>query len=234
MLYAYSLLWTTAERMFYMKGIVLSLGLPRKKRRLPDLKTIIRRHGTTLLFAALILIGLVLGAVYSKSADKNTLRSLDFLFTTNLESRLSQGAFGTFCACFASDFIFLLSVFLLGIAAWGIPFIAALLCFKGFGTGVTAGWLCVTHGLSGAGFYLLVLLPGTFIFCAALIGFAVRAFAFSKHAFFYSLSRQTPASSLRDDLLRFSSRFFSSLGVTSIAALADTLLWTLFAGTFKF
>ncbi len=234
MLYAYSLLWTTAERMFYMKGIVLSLGLPRKKRRLPDLKTIIRRHGTTLLFAALILIGLVLGAVYSKSADKNTLRSLDFLFTTNLESRLSQGAFGTFCACFASDFIFLLAVYLLGIAAWGIPFIAALLCFKGFGTGVTAGWLCVSHGLSGAGFYLLVLLPGTFIFCAALIGFAVRAFAFSKHAFFYSLSRQTPASSLRDDLLRFSSRFFSSLGVTSIAALADTLLWTLFAGTFKF
>ena len=204
MLYAYSLLWTTAERMFYMKGIVLSLGLPRKKRRLPDLKTIIRRHGTTLLFAALILIGLVLGAVYSKSADKNTLRSLDFLFTTNLESRLSQGAFGTFCACFASDFIFLLAVYLLGIAAWGIPFIAALLCFKGFGTGVTAGWLCVSHGLSGAGFYLLVLLPGTFIFCAALIGFAVRAFAFSKHAFFYSLSRQTPASSLRDDLLRFS------------------------------
>ena len=165
--------------MFYMKGIVLSLGLPRRRRRLPDFKSIIRRHGITLLLAALLLTGLVLGAVYSKSADKNTLRTLDFLFTTNLESRLSQGAFGTFCACFASDFLFLLSVYLLGIAAWGIPFIAVLLCFKGFGTGVTAGWLCVSHGLSGAGFYLLVLLPGTFIFCAALIGFSVRAFAFS-------------------------------------------------------
>ena len=149
-----------------------------------DFKSIIRRHGITLLLAALLLTGLVLGAVYSKSADKNTLRTLDFLFTTNLESRLSQGAFGTFCACFASDFLFLLSVYLLGIAAWGIPFIAVLLCFKGFGTGVTAGWLCVSHGLSGAGFYLLVLLPGTFIFCAVLIGFSARAFAFSKHAFF--------------------------------------------------
>lgn len=220
--------------MFYMKGIVLSLGLPRRRRRLPDFKSIIRRHGITLLFAALLLTGLVLGAVYSKSADKNTLRTLDFLFTTNLESRLSQGAFGTFCACFASDFLFLLSVYLLGIAAWGIPFIAVLLCFKGFGTGVTAGWLCVSHGLSGAGFYLLVLLPGTFIFCAVLIGFSARAFAFSKHAFLYSLSRKTPAASLREDLLRFSSRFFSALGVTSIAALADALLWTLFAGTFKF
>lgn len=217
-----------------MKGIVLSLGLPRRRRRVPDFRMIIKRHGITLMFAALLLTGLVLGAVYSRSADKNTLRSLDFLFTTNLESRLNQNTFGTFCACFASDFIFLLAVYLLGIAAWGIPFIAALLCFKGFGTGVTAGWLCVSHGLSGAGFYLLVLLPGTFIFCAVLIGFAVKAFAFSKHAFFYSLSKQTPVTSLREDLLRFSSRFFSALGVTSIAALADTLLWTLFAGTFQF
>ena len=217
-----------------MKGIVLSLGLPRGRRRMPDFKMIIRRHGITLIFAALLLAGLVLGAFYSRSADKNTLRSLDFLFTTNLDARLNQGAFGTFCACFASDFIFLLGVYLLGIAAWGIPFIAALLCFKGFGTGVTAGWLCVSHGLSGAGFYLLVLLPGTFVFCAALISFAVKAFAFSKHAFFYSLIRKTPAASLREDLLRFSSRFFSSLGVVSVAALLDTLLWTLFAGTFQF
>ena len=220
--------------MFYMKGIVLSLGLPRGRRRMPDFRMIIRRHGITLLFAALLLTGLVLGAVYARSADEKSLRSLDFLFTTNLDARLSQGAIGTFCACFASDFIFLLSVYLLGVAAWGIPFIAALLCFKGFGTGVTAGWLCVSHGLSGAGFYLLVLLPGTFIFCAVLIAFAVRAFAFSKHAFFYSLSRQTPAASLRDELLRFSSRFLSALSVTSIAALLDTLLWTLFAGTFQF
>ena len=128
----------------------------------------------------------------------------------------------------------MLGVYLLGAAAWGIPFIAALLCFKGFGTGVTAGWLCVTHGLSGAGFYLLVLLPGTFIFCAVLIGFSVRAFAFSKLVFRYSLSRQTPAETLRDELLRFSSRFISALIITCAAAMLDTLLWTLFAATFQF
>lgn len=217
-----------------MKGIVLSLGLPRKSRRLPDLRLLLRRHGTALLFAALLLIGLVLGAVYSRCADKDTLRSLDFLFTTNLDARLSQGALGTFCACFASDFLFLFSVYLLGVAPWGIPFMLALLCFKGFGTGVTAGWLCLSRGLSGAGFYLLVLLPGTFLFCAALIGFAANAFAVSKRAFSFSLSKQTPLSSLREELLRFSARFLSALIFTFIAALVDTLLWTLFAGTFQF
>ena len=216
-----------------MKGIVLSLGLPRK-RRLPDIRFILKRHGITLLLASLLLAGLVLGVVYSRCADKTTLHSLDFLFTTNLDARLSQGVIGIFCACFASDFLFLLGVYLLGAAAWGIPFIAALLCFKGFGTGVTAGWLCVTHGLSGAGFYLLVLLPGTFIFCAVLIGFSVRAFAFSKLVFRYSLSRQTPAETLRDELLRFSSRFISALIITCAAAMLDTLLWTLFAATFQF
>ena len=116
-----------------MKGIVLSLGLPRKRRfRLPDLKGIIKRHGVLMVFAVLLLAGLAFGAAYAYSADRQTLRSLDFLFTTNLESRLGKGAFGTMCACFASDFVFLLSAYFLGAAPWGIPFLPALVCFKGF------------------------------------------------------------------------------------------------------
>ena len=85
-----------------MKGIVLSLGLPRTKRlHLPDLKKICRRYGVCLLFAGVLLAGLALGAVYARNADARPLKALDVLFTTNLDSRLSQGAFGTFCACFA-------------------------------------------------------------------------------------------------------------------------------------
>ena len=70
--------------------------------------------------------------------------------------------------------------------------------------------------------------------CAVLVGFSVRAFAFSKLVFRYSLSRQTPAETLRDELLRFSSRFISALIITCAAAMLDTLLWTLFAATFQF
>ncbi len=218
-----------------MKGIVLSLGIPRGRRlHLPDLRLLLRRHGVVLLFAALLLTGLVLGAACARRADAQTLRSLDFLFTTNLDARLSQGTFGTFCACFASDFIFLFSAYLLGTAAWGIPFLLALVCFKGFDTGVTAGYLCLTHGVSGAGFYLLVLLPGTFLFCSVLIRFCADSFGFSRRMFRLSLSRQSPALSLREELLRFSARFLTALCVTFAASLLDALLWTLFAGTFHF
>ena len=218
-----------------MKGIVFSLALPRRPRlRLPDFRALLKRRGTALLLAALLLLGLILGAAYARAADKQTLHSLDFLFTTNLDARLGKGGFGTFCACFASDFIFLLSAYLLGIAAWGMPFLLALVCFKGFGTGVTAGYLCLSHGMSGAGFYLLVLLPGTFLFCAALIGFAADALRFSRHAFSYTLSKQIPAASLRESLLRFTMRFFSALFVTFLASLLDAVLWTFFAGTFQF
>lgn len=219
----------------FVKGIVLSFGLPRKPRlHLPDIKSFFKRYGILLAFGMLLLTGLALGAVCACIADGKTLDSLDFLFTTNLDARLSQSAVGTFCACFASDFIFLLCVYLLGLAAWGIPFLFLLICFKGFGTGLTAGYLCISHSLSGAGFYLLVLLPGTFLFCAALIRFAARAFFCSKRIFRWFFYKTIPAYTLRQELINYSSRFVSTLILTFLASLLDTLLWTLFAGTFQF
>jgi hypothetical protein len=78
------------------------------------------------------------------------------LFTTNLDARLGQNAVSTFCACFASDFIFLTVVFLLGLAPWGIPFLPFISAFKGFGTGLTAAYLIITYSLKGAGFICLL------------------------------------------------------------------------------
>lgn len=218
-----------------MKGIVLSFGLPRRRRvHLPDIKKVFKRYGVMILFGTLLLTGLALGIICARFADSQTLRSLDFLFTTNLDTRLSQSALGTFCACFASDFIFLICIYLLGLTSWGIPFLFLIVCFKGFGTGLTAGCLCLLHSLSGAGFYLLVLLPGTFLFCAALIIFAVRAFACSKRVFRWFFNKTAPAFTLRHELFQYSSRFLSALILTFLASLLDTLLWTLFAGTFQF
>lgn len=217
-----------------MKGIVLSFGSTRSRLRLPDFRALVRRHGLLLIFAAVLLSGLVLGAVYARHADSKTLHALDFLFTTNLDTRLAQGAVGTFCACFASDFLFLFAALLLGLAPWGVPFLAALVCFKGFGTGVTAGYLCLSHGVSGAGFYLLVLLPGTFLFCAALTGFVRHACAHSRHALLTLFGRQLSAVSPKEMLLRLTAHFLTALCVTFFASVMDALLWTLFAGTFQF
>ena len=217
-----------------MKGFVFSLALPHSRRRSPDIRGFLRRYGLYVWFAAMLLAGLVLGVVYARNADEDTLRSLDLLFTTNLDARLSQSAFGTFSACFASDFLFLLCACLFGAAAWGIPFLSALVCFKGFGTGVTSGWLCLSHELGGAGFYLLVLLPGTFLFCVALVRFSGSAFGFSAQLFRRFIGREQPSVAPRRELMQLASRFVSALCLTFIASVLDTLLWTLFAGTFHF
>lgn len=223
-----------------MKGIVFTFGRKnRAKRRLkdlrlPDIRLLFRRCGVTLCFVILILLGMILGAMYSRSADEQTLKSLDFLFTTNLDSRLTQSVMGTFCACFASDCIFLISVYLFGCAPWGLPFELAAVLFKGFGIGVTAAFLFLTHGLSGVGFYLLVLLPGTFLFCVALALFSGSAFEFSKRMFSICFSKTPPEAPVREGLLKLSSRLVNSLILTFAAALLDTLLWSLFAGAFKF
>ncbi len=206
----------------------------RRKLTISDLRAFLKRYGIRVAFIILFLFGLAAGSVYAGGCDEEMLTSLDFLFTTNLDARLAQNAVGIFCACFASDFIFLFMVFLTGLAPWGIPFMPFIMMFKGFGTGLTAGYLFITYSLKGAGFYLLVLLPGTFLFCLALVLYLSSAFAFSKRMFFYIISRTLPQNPLRVGMLDFCSRSISVLIMTFFSALIDAVLWTLFSGAFNF
>lgn len=222
-----------------MKGVIFSVrrAAARRRFRFPSVKELrygLRRYGVLLLFAMLLLLGIALGAVYAGGADKGFLQSLDFLFTTNLDARLSRGAIGTFCACFASDFIFLSSVYLLGTAPWGLPFELLVVLFKGFGTGLTAAYLVTAHSFGGLGFYLLVLLPGAFLFCLALLRLASQAFDFSKTMLLRLVRREASDEPLRPLWLRFSSQYLTSLLLTFFASVLDAVLWSLFAGTFNF
>lgn len=225
--------------MYFMKSIVFSF----KKRYLfrrskgispSDVRFFIRRYSVVLIFVSAFLTGLVFGSIYASKADKQMLDSLDFLFTTNLDARLGQNAVSTFCACFASDFIFLTVVFLLGLAPWGIPFLPFVSAFKGFGTGLTAAYLIVTYSLKGAGFYLLIVLPGTFLFCLALVKLSAYAFEISKQMFFSLIGHSHQTKSLKNEVIDFCSRSVSALIMTFCSTLLDTALWCLFSGAFNF
>lgn len=199
-----------------------------------DYRYFFKRYGLHTIVVVLLLAGLLFGAVYAKNADSQLLDSLDFLFTTNLDNRLEQNALGTFCACFASDFIFLSVIFILGLAPWGIPALPLVIFFKGFGTGITAGYLIYTYALKGAGFYLLILLPGTFLFCLALISISVCSYKFSKQMFSFVASRKSQEISVHSEAVRYCSSSMSALIMTFLAAILDAVLWTLFSGAFNF
>ena len=225
-----------------MKGVVFSLkGNENRAYRGSKFKLsfkaicyYLKRYGLIFIAFGLLFLGLIFGATYSGHANQNFINSLDFLFSTNLEARLVQNALGTFCACFASDFIFLSVVFLLGISPWGIPVLPAILFFKGFGTGLTAGYLFMLYSISGVGFYLLVILPGTFLFCVSLVYLSINAYYCSKRIFSVIISKQPPKQSLNKTVASFCSRSMSLLLMTFCAALLDSALWTLFAGSFNF
>lgn len=208
------------------------------KKRLPrvtfsDIRYFFKRYGVRIMFTAVLLLGLTAGSVCAQNSDEKLLNSLDFLFTTNLDARLAQNTAGTFCACFASDFIFLFSVFLLGLTPWGTFVMPFAVLFKGFGTGLTAGYLFLTAKLGGVGFYLLVLLPGTFLFCIALVLFSANSFSLSKKMFALTFGKYPMNQTLRSEVKVFCSRLMSSLIMTFCAVLVDTALWTMFAGAFK-
>ena len=223
-----------------MKGVVFSFKKSERKARhrialqIGDIKYFLRRYGVHTVFVVILLAGLAVGAVYARNADVQLLNSLDFLFTTNLDARLEQNAVSTFCACFASDFVFLAALFLLGMTPWGIPAMPLVIFFKGFGTGITAGYLISVYSFKGAGFYLLVLLPGTFLFCLALIILSVCSFGYSKKMIRIVISRSAPKMSVHNDTVLYCSRSMSALIMTFCAALLDAALWTLFSGAFEF
>ena len=199
-----------------------------------DIKYYIKRYGIYILFISMLIVGLACGTVYAMSADKEMLASLDFLFFTNLDARLSQNVINTFCACFASDIILLTFVFILGLATWGIPFLPFVSAFKGFGTGLTAAYLIIPYSLKGAGFYLLVVLPGTFLFCLALVKLSAYAFEISKQMFFSLIGHSHQTNSLKNEVIDFCSRSVSALIMTFCSTLLDTALWCLFSGAFNF
>lgn len=155
-----------------MKGVILSLPARNRKSTsfgnlTPEL--FVRRYLGMVIFILFFTAGVIWGALTSLKSDPEFMLDMDFLFTTNLNTRLNEGLLGSFMAHFASNFIFFIAVLLCGLSPWGIGVMPVMVAFKGFGTGLSAAYLMGTYGLKGLGFYLVVVLPGTFIFSLILI-----------------------------------------------------------------
>lgn len=205
-------------------------------RRLSDfsMKVFLKKYGTVAFFITVLLFGMIFGSVYAQDADQKLYSGLDFLFTTNLNARLNQGFLQTFCACFASNFVFTAVLFLLGITPWGMPLIPFVCFFKGFGSGLSGGFLVKAHSLMGFFFYIVVLLPGIFIFCLSLITQSNLAFYNSKRIFNAMFTKSNVIADVRASMTFYLQRSLILLTVALGCAVLDTLLWCLLAPLFGF
>lgn len=205
---------------------------PKNVRKFSGVPQYMQRYGTVTLFTLLFAVGMLWGSLSARGADDTLIESLDFLFTTNLNSRLSQPMFAAFAASFGSNFLFWLFVFLCGLAPWGMIAVSVAPLFKGFGTGLSAGYLFITYGFKGVGFYLLVILGGTFIFCFALIMECVQAHYLSCKLAKFIFTGGDATQPVTVFVRSFLYRSLYMLMLSAAAALADMLLWTGFSGLF--
>ena len=225
-----------------MKGIVLSVkrgqfsfGAHHHAPRIHSfsIKRFLSFYGVHSLFFVVLVLGVVLGSFSYSNASDNLLNGLDFLFITNLENRLELSALDVFCSSFASGFIFILSAFLLSFTVWGTFALPLLCAFKGFGIGISSAYMFSQYSVTGIGFYILVILPGTVLFLLAFFTALKEAFSQSTLLFklYFASSGDMPMSRYVKTYLF---RNFIILIFTALSAIVDMILWIVFANMFNF
>lgn len=224
-----------------MKGFVFTVPKNKQLLRLPDirrhghdLRQLLSRYGLQAVFVALFLLGLVIGAAASRSFDRETFDKLDLLFVTNLDARREMSAFGIFLSCFVSYFIFVFCVFLAGLSVWGFAGVPLLSAFKGFTVGLSSAFIFSLYRLSGIGFYILVILPGTVLFLFILIRYSAHGFRLSIRYMRLSMFGAEKEPELSLYIRRFLKQTLFAFLSVSACAVTDLILWLLFANQFEF
>ena len=194
---------------------------------------ILRKWGRYALFLLFLLSGIICGAICSRSADIGFLNRLDVILQTNFRLRSSQDLLMSFVASLASSVLLLGTLLLLGLSLWGIAFVAAVPFFKGYGYGLSAGFLCRIYGFTGFAYNILVILPGTLISALAVTSAAMYAFDSSRRMIL-NASGRSDSIDLSVKPIRFSAVIIRCLAVCTIGASVDMLFSFLFSWIFHF
>lgn len=192
------------------------------------------RQQFLLVFLGLFLIaGLILGVIFIRNADYSLLKTLDFVFFSNVKARSALPVLSIFVASLASSFLFLLFCFLCGLSIWGAYCVPLAPLFRGFGMGITAGYLYAAYGFQGFLFHLAVILPGAFICLIAILIASRESMLFSKKI---HLGRKTEDQEAqpKNNVRHFFIRFSILTGILIIGALVDVLTTVCFSGLFVF
>ena len=192
------------------------------------------RQQFLLVFLGLFLIaGLILGVIFIRNADYSLLKTLDFVFFSNVKARSGLPVLSIFVASLASSFLFLLFCFLCGLSIWGAYCVPLAPLFRGFGMGITAGYLYAAYGFQGFLFHLAVILPGAFICLIAILIASRESMLFSKKI---HLGRKTEEQEAqpKNNVRHFFIRFSILTGILIIGALVDVLTTVCFSGLFVF
>ena len=109
-----------------------------------------------------------------------------------------------------------------------------LSALKGFTVGLSSAFIFLQYQLSGVGFYILVVLPGTVLFLFALIRYSAQGFRMSVGFLRFALFGVERVPQLRQQMKHFLRRTMFALLSVGGCAVTDMLLWIVFANKFEF
>ncbi len=213
-----------------MKKIIWSAGLQGSNR-----SRLYAPFKSTLFLVMLITLfgGIITGSICGASADEGLMKKLNVIFLTDFHFRCKQSAVDVFIASMGCSFIFLLIIFLCGLALWGFIADAMIPFIKGYGYGLSVGYLYSAYSFRGILYNLLIILPGAFICCAVICAACCESLNHSMRML--SSYRRTPVSDdphirIKHFLLAMLWLLFLSL----ISSAADVLFSVLFSRLFDF
>lgn len=190
-------------------------------------------HYLLIFLAVFLLCGMVFGAIFARSADLEALKKLDFLFSSNYKARTSQPWTAVFMASLASSFVFILCCFLCGLSMWGMFCIPAIPFFRGFGLGLTSGYLYAAYGFRGVLFNVIIIIPGAFVCILSILLAAREGMLFSKKIAACDIKLDKKGHTW-PPLKVYFSHFGAVIVIAFAAAVIDLLMAVCFAGIFSF
>ena len=198
-----------------------------------DLGQYLRQNKRFLILLLTMAVGVGLGALFVRWQAREPWLGLGELFSGYLSSRGSQKISQTLSSSFLSSFLLVLSAFCSGLFVFGTPIALLISWFKGFGFGLCSVFLYATYGFQGFAFSALVLVPGAFLSCWAVLLGCREAFSFSAKllgSFRASPTRWQP----REELKRYAFRFSVILGILLFSSLIDGIAAAAFFRFFSF
>lgn len=225
-----------------MKGIVVSVPQAKfiyRPSKFSTLKSNIvyffKRYGMVSFFIVVLFAGMIFGAVKAGSANEDLLNKIDILFSGSISVRGDQTPARTFINSFGTSFMFLALFYCFSMSPLGIIAIPLIMFFRGFGYGISSGFLCLTYGLKGLIYYILVMLIGAFISSLALVYASQYCIDFSASMLFSILGKSTlDGKGLKQKVCTLTLNCSYMIILIIFASLVDTGLYYLIGGLFSF
>lgn len=213
-----------------MKNIIVSNPV---NRYIGRSRAELRKNGVFLIFCLILFGGVLCGALSGRSADSDVMKRLDVIFLTNFDLRCSRGLLSSFAASFGSTVLFLLVIFLLGLSLWGGFFAVLIPFFKGYGYGLSSGFIYSEYGTKGIFYNILIILPGMLISSAVIAAASLYSFRNSIRSV-QSFRRQAVSDDPREQMKAYLLTMLWLLFLGAAAGLVDMLCSICFSWIFHF